>query len=181
MGRGLLLNEGPSWQRQRRKVRWAMQQLAPDAQTQAVSSYARLALERYCRCGTDLAEAFAWLAFALNARLLLGDEADQVVDGLHQAACERHDIGIRDLTRWWLAPDWLPLRSKARLRAAMRHYDAVLLSAAERRAASPQGDLLSLMLRAHDRQGGSRGCLRARPATRRRTCSWEAKRPSRPR
>ncbi len=157
MGRGLLLNEGPHWHSQRRKVRWAMQQIDPESQAEAVARYARRALADYCRHGTDLAAAFDWLAFALNVHLLLGQEAEQVVDGLHQAACELHAIGIRELARWSLAPDWLPLRSKARLRTAMRHYDDVLLSAARRRLAAPQNDLLSLLLVAHDRQGGTMG------------------------
>lgn len=157
MGRGLLLNEGSFWHTQRRKVRWAMQQVDPERQAEAVVGYTRRVLAEYCRHGTDLAAAFDWLAFALNVHLLLGQEAEQVVDGLHQAACELHAIGIRELARWSLAPDWLPLRSKARLRAAMRHYDAVLLSAAQRRLSAPQGDLLSLLLTAQDRQGGTMG------------------------
>lgn len=157
MGRGLLLNEGASWHVQRRKVRWAMQQIDPEAQAEAVVRYTQRTLSAYSRHGSDLAAAFDWLAFALNVHLLLGADADQVLHGLHHAACELHAIGMRELARWSLAPDWLPLRTKARLRAAMRHYDEVLLSAADRRATSPQGDLLSLLLAAHDRQRCSTG------------------------
>lgn len=157
MGRGLLLDEGPHWHTQRRKVRWAIQQLDLERQAKAVLRYARRALADYCRHGTDIAAAFDWLAFALNVHLLLGQEAEQVVDGLHQAACELHAIGIHELARWSLAPDWLPLRSKARLRAAMQHYEEVLLSAARRRLAAPHRDLLSLLLTAHVRQGGTTG------------------------
>ncbi|MCL6501727.1 MAG: cytochrome P450 [Pirellulales bacterium] len=157
MGRGLLLNEGTAWQSQRRKVRAAMQQIDPESHAATVVRYTLRMLANYCKLGTDLAAAFDRLAFALNVHLLLGDEADSVLEGLHQAACELHAIGIRELARWSLIPDWLPLQSKARLRAARRHYDEVLLSAAQRRAASPQADLLSLLLHASDRHTPGHG------------------------
>jgi cytochrome P450 len=152
MRSGLLLNEGPDWQQQRRKVRYAMQQMTPDKLATGIAAETnRLAGD--CALGVvDVAAAMDRLAFGLNVRALLGIEAPAAIDPLHEAANVMHETGIAELESWSPWPDWLPIPSKNRLRRAMRTFDDILLDAARRReATSNTDDLLGRMLVAHDR------------------------------
>jgi cytochrome P450 len=159
MGRGLLLNEGPPWHEQRRKVRWSMQQTPPQAHAPVVVRQARDLLAAHAGSEVDLAAGLDRLAFYLNVRALLGADAEPALEPLYDAANEVHSTGIAELVSLNVLPDWLPLPSKVRLRQAIRRFDEVLLPLAARRraAGTPGGDLLSWMLVAEDRQAGTCG------------------------
>lgn len=160
MGAGLLLNEGADWRVQRRKVRWALAQLDGAAQVAAVAQFASTALPVGRSETIDVAPAMDRLAFALNVQMLLGDDAAAHIDGLYEAANVLHSSGLSEMNSASLVPDWWPSAFKARLRAAMRLFDEVLLHQAQRRdLPSPQdastdapADGLRLLRHAHDRQ-----------------------------
>ena len=163
MRSGLLLNEGPDWQQQRRKVRYAMQQLTVDKLAAATAAETnRLAAD--CELGEmDVAAGMDRLAFGLNVRALLGIEAPAAIDPLHAAANVMHETGIAELESYSPWSDWLPIPSKNRLRRAMRTFDDILLDAARRREASAgSDDLLGQLLVAHDRSLRTVGMTPAR-------------------
>ncbi|MGD9648805.1 MAG: cytochrome P450 [Pirellulales bacterium] len=139
MRTGLLLNEGPDWQQQRRKVRYAMQQMTPDKLAASIAAEtSHLAAD--CQRGeVDVAAAMDRLAFGLNVRALLGIEAPAAIEPLHAAANVMHATGIAELESFSPWPDWLPIPSKNRLRRAMRTFDDILLDAARRREATARG------------------------------------------
>lgn len=159
MGSGLLLNEGQPWHQQRRKVRWSMQQMAPQAHAPMIVRQARDLIDRQAGREFDLAGCMDRLAFYLNVNTLLGEEAAAAQEPLYDAANTVHEMGIDELSNFRILPDWLPIPSKARFRAALKLFDDVLLkAAAERRVAgSPVGDLLSWMVVGEDRKEGTRG------------------------
>lgn len=169
MRSGLLLNEGPDWQQQRRKVRYAMQQMTPDKLAAAIAAEtARLADDcelaaNSAQGAVDVAAGMDRLAFGLNVRALLGIDAHAAIDPLHEAANVMHETGIKELESFSPWPDWLPIPSKNRLRRAMRTFDDILLDAARRREASAcTDDLLGQLLVAHDRSLRTVGMTPAR-------------------
>jgi cytochrome P450 len=160
MGRGLLLNEGQDWQRQRRKVRWSMQQLDSDRQAAMVVWQTRQLLGPHRGSEVDLAALMDRLAFYFNVRTLLGADSDDVIESIYDAANVLHATGIQELTGWGFLPDWIPTQGKRRLRQALRLYRQTLIDlAAARRAAPPDAerDLLAWMIIAKDVQGKSEG------------------------
>ena len=169
MRSGLLLNEGPDWQQQRRKVRYAMQQMTPDKLAAAIAAETnRLAADcelaaNSAQGAVDVAAGMDRLAFGLNVRALLGIDAHAAIDPLHEAANVMHETGIKELESFSPWPDWLPIPSKIRLRRAMRTFDDILLDAARRREASAcTDDLLGQLLVAHDRSLRTVGMTPAR-------------------
>jgi cytochrome P450 len=159
MGSGLLLNEGEDWQRQRRKVRSAMQQFDHKTHAGVVVEQTRQLLEPHAGRELDMAACMDRLAFYLNVRILLGPDADAVLEPLYDASNVMHSTGIREMVNWSLIPDWFPTAAKRRLREAMRLFDRVLLDSAAHRheEGKPESDLLTLMIDAQDRQGKTRG------------------------
>lgn len=160
MGDGLLLNEGAAWQVQRRKVRWALQHLNPEAQAARV--LARTARElAAARDTVDLAAVMDRLAFGFNLAALIGDDAEREFDAIHAAANVLHSTGLDEMKRWSMAPDWLPTAGKRRLREALQAYRGTLLRLAAHRRAHPrppaERDLLEWLVVARDQQGGSVG------------------------
>ncbi len=159
MGDGLLLNEGTPWHQQRRKVRWSMQQMPPQADAAKIVGQARSSLAPEAGREFDLAAGMDRLAFYLNVNTLLGAGAAGVQESLYDAANVVHAVGINELANFRITPDWLPTPSKARFRSALRVFDDVLLKAAAERRANPTpgGDLLSWMVVGQDRKEGTVG------------------------
>ena len=143
MRTGLLLNEGPDWQQQRRKVRYAMQQMTADKLAAAIAAETEHAAAA-CQAGeVDVAAAMDRLAFGLNVRALLGIEAPAAIDPLHRAANMMHETGIAELEAHSPWPDWLPIPSKNRLRRAMRSFIRRRASSASRCTRSPSAARIS--------------------------------------
>jgi cytochrome P450 len=161
MGNGLLLNEGKPWQQQRRKVRWAMQQLEEQQQAEMVVWQTRELLDKHANTQVDIAALLDRLAFYFNVRTLLGDDADDVLEAIYDAANVLHATGIRELTSWGFAPDWAPTASKRQMRAALHSYRGTLMKLAAKRRRTPSlnedRDLLTWMIVAKDVQGKTEG------------------------
>lgn len=159
MGSGLLLNEGEDWQRQRRKVRSAMQQFDHQSHPGVVVEQTRQLLDPHAGGELDLAACMDRLAFYLNVRIILGRDADPVLAPLYDASNVMHSTGIREMTNFSMVPDWFPTEDKRRLREAMRLFDRVLLDNAAKRhpESGSERDLMTLMIDATDRQGKTRG------------------------
>lgn len=170
MGDGLLLNEGSSWQVQRRKMRWAIQQIDPQSRSEVIGRTAQEFLRPVVGQTVDVARLMDRLAFTLNVRTLFGESGEASLDPLYHASDELHRIGVQEMSHWNMLPDWTPTPAKAHLREQMRIYKqrireqvtsrvSSLEKSTEQSALQPTGpgDLLSAMLRAKDRQGGSSG------------------------
>ncbi len=166
MGSGLLLNEGADWRVQRRKVRWALEQVDRPAQAAAVAALTAALLPAGLQGTIDIAPRMDRLAFALNVEMLLGQDAAAHVDELYDAAVTLHAAGLAEMMSASMVPDWWPSRFKAKLRAAMGLFDDVLMRQAQRRDVppaydssdrQPPVDALRWLRHAHDRQGQTVG------------------------
>lgn len=161
MGDGLLLNEGQHWVQQRRKVRWAMQQLDEDHCAAIAVAQARRLFASHAGQIVNIEVLLDRATFYTNVRIMLGEEAEDVLAPLYDAANTLHDTGVRELENWSFTPDWLPTRRKRALRHAMHFYRQTLIEAAARRRrhtiAGNDRDLLAWLVIARDVQGKTEG------------------------
>jgi cytochrome P450 len=158
MRRGLLLNEGQDWQRQRRKVRWALTQIDASAVNHAIDAEVARLLSPELPHQVDMAAQMDRLAFGLNVRALFSADTEAIVEPLYEAANVLHATGIREMLSFSLLPDWLPIPSKRALRGAMRTFDQTLLGLARRRhAGDAPPDGMNFLVHARDLQGKTLG------------------------
>jgi cytochrome P450 len=161
MGKGLLLNEGKHWVTQRRKVRWAMQQVDENKSAATTVWQARQLLAAHAGLEVNVESLLDRITFYSNVRIMLGDDAEDVVARLYDAANFLHDTGIRELENWSFTPDWAPTAAKRELREAMHFYRQTLIDlAAQRRSRaipSEERDLLAWLIVARDVQGKTEG------------------------
>lgn len=161
MGDGLLLNEGEDWQHQRRKVRWAMQRMDAAKNAAIAVAQAKELLSQSSGQVVNLESLLDRITFYSNVRIMLGADGEAVMAPLYDAANILHDTGVRELESASMIPDWMPLKSKRRLRGAMHFYRQTLLDlSAQRRArtiADEDRDLLAWFIVARDVQGKSEG------------------------
>lgn len=158
LGRGLLVNEGESWRRQRRLLQPAFHQ-------RQLESYAARMVEAIARASdgwragevrnvhedmmgvtmTIVAEALFGTDLSANAR-----EMGRTISDLMEQFSRMLGLSAR-----FQPPPWVPTPANRRLRASRRKVDAVILGVIEARRRSGQEatDLLSLLVSARDEEG----------------------------
>jgi len=154
-GRGLVLNEGDAWARQRRMVQSAFH-------PHRVQSYGRLFVDHAChlanRClgrTVDLAEEFSRLTFATTAEALFGAEVSSIADTFRGHVERLQVIGMQMFGDPIIWPLWMPTRKNRQLLPSIRFLDELVARfVAERReSGEDRGDLLSVLLSAIDEEG----------------------------
>jgi cytochrome P450 len=157
LGNGLLLSEGTFWLRQRRLMQPAF--LRP-----RIEGYADLMVRRTVRMlegwregqVLDLHAEMVRLTLGVTVEALLGidltgdsSEVSRAVDVLMEDFNARFESAFPP-------PEWLPTPRNLRLRRAVRVLDGVIHDIIRRRRASggAGNDLLSVLLRARDEEGG---------------------------
>jgi cytochrome P450 len=148
-GRGTIASEGDVWFRHRRVIQ---QGFAPER----MEHYAAVIVEHVRRRaggwtdGTtmDISAQMAELSLEIIAKSMLGLELTGRAAGVHDQAEVLSQAAVDELGSIVRLPDWLPLPSKRRKRAAFRGLEELIESViAERRATgTDRGDMLSILL-----------------------------------
>ncbi len=162
VGNGLLVNEGDSWRRQRRL-------LQPAFHNRQLQSYAAVmvgAIERASatwQAGQvrNVHEDMMGVTMNIVAETLFGADVSADAGHLGRIISDlMEEFGrIMGLTARFQPPAWVPTPANRRLRASARKVDKVILNIIEARRRTQDGpeqdDLLSLLIRARDEDGGS--------------------------
>ena len=161
-GEGLLTNEGESWLRQRRLSQPAFHRERVASYARIMTDYTSQMLDRWeaasARAGTpfDVHQEMMQLTLRIVVRALFSVEAEHI--GAVSKAMNilmRNSSGLRML----LPPvaRYLPTPGMMEFRRSVRQLDETVyrIIAARRKDDSDSGDLLSMLMRARDEDGGS--------------------------
>jgi cytochrome P450 len=156
LGRGLLLNEGPDWLRQRRLIQPAFTRPKVEGYVPAMVECTRQMLARWqAGCAVDFSAAMLRLTMTIGGRTLLGIDAGSHFREVVQCLQTVLDDFLQRLGRPLVLPPWVPTPGNLRLRRAIRHLDQILQQLIERRRREQAGDdALSLLVRARDEVDG---------------------------
>lgn len=158
-GQGLLLSEGDLWVRQRRLVQQAFHPRRLQTYAEEMVAIAAQMVERWERLEEiDIVDEMHRVTLDIVCKTLFGFEpADHSeIRGVVQ---ELQDAAIVEFGRLVPLPDWLPMASKRRMRAAIDFMNRLLDGIIDQRRATREdrGDLLSMLLLAIDDEGDGRG------------------------
>ncbi|HKZ78709.1 MAG TPA: cytochrome P450 [Pyrinomonadaceae bacterium] len=158
VGNGLLTSEGDFWRRQRRLAQ-------PAFHRQRISSYAQVMVEytqRMCsswRDGEtrDIYRDMMRLTLGIVVKTLFNTDIRNDADRVGSALGKMVKPFASQATLKWIADNRLPTPTHRRFHKAAREIDEIVYRIiAERRASgSDQGDLLSMLLAAHDEDDGT--------------------------
>jgi cytochrome P450 len=156
LGRGLLTNEGPSWQAQRQLIQPAFrhENIAAYAEIMPASAAAHLSSWRDQQT-CDLHHEMAHLTLDIVTKSLFGSTLshDTRAIGVEIAAVMERFFSQAALS--FILPDGFPIPKSPRLLRSRRHLNRVIFSIIRDRRASrePANDLLQTLLDAHDERG----------------------------
>ncbi len=162
VGNGLLVNEGDSWRRQRRLLQPAFHQRQLQSYAAVMVAAAERAVAGW-QAGQvrDVHQEMMGVTLNIVAETLFGADVSGdagriggIISGLME------EFGrILGLAAIFQPPVWVPTAANRRFRAAARQLDAVILriiEARRRETGDSRGDdLLSLLVRARDEEGGA--------------------------
>jgi cytochrome P450 len=158
-GQGLLLSEGDLWVRQRRLVQQAFQPRRVEGYAAVMAQLAGEMVARWqSRTEIDLVEAMHSVTLDIVCKTLFGFTADDHA-GIRDAVQDLQDAALLEFGRLMPVPDWLPIASKRRMRAAIRYMNHLLdtIIRQHHEAGQDRGDLLSMLLLSVDHEGDGRG------------------------
>jgi cytochrome P450 len=159
-GKGLVLNEGESWQRQRRLVQQAFHPRRLRMHDELIVRETRRLIGEMAGGGeANVARQFARLTLRVTAEALFGADVEELVEPFGAAVQVLQDVSMRDFGSVFMSPLWWPTAERKRLREAIKLVDDVVLGFIARRRASGEdrGDLLSILLSAVDEEGDGGG------------------------
>jgi cytochrome P450 len=160
IGKGLLVNDGDSWLRQRRLIQ-------PVFHQQQLQSYATLmtqAIEQAAATWSsgqerDVHEDLMGVTMTIVAGTLFGADVSANLGDMGRSISQlMEDFGrIVGLAARFQPPAWVPTPSNRRFRRSSRNVERLILEIIERRRKSgddgARNDLLSLLIRARDDEG----------------------------
>jgi cytochrome P450 len=157
LGNGLLVSEGDFWLRQRRLIQPAFVRQGVVGYAEVMVSHAeRLLADWHDGDTRDLHADMTRLTLEIAARTLFGadvaGDAPEVGEAL-RVALARYDKRIGGI---YPLPAWLPTPGNRRLLRAVRRLDEVIYRfiRERRESGADRRDVLSLLLRARDEEGG---------------------------
>lgn len=155
-GKGLLTNEGVSWQKQRRLA-------APAFSGQRLSAYPGImvgmteeTLARWHDGDTrDMHAEMMGLALRIAAKTMFDAEVAGEVADIHRSVDILSDEIVARFARPFVIPDWIPIPGNFRYRRALKTIDDLIARIVRQRRASGEdkGDLLSMLIKARDESG----------------------------
>jgi cytochrome P450 len=161
VGNGLLVNEGESWRRQRRLLQPAFHQRQLHAYAAVmVGAIERAAAGWQTGQTRNVHEDMMGVTLNIVAETLFGADVSADAGHIGRIISElMEEFGrILGLAARFQPPAWVPTAANRRFRASARKVDGVILGIIEARRRSPNGggqdDLLSLLIRARDEDGG---------------------------
>ncbi len=160
IGNGLLVNEGESWRRQRRLIQPAFHHRQLESYAgQMVAAIAR-ATDGW-RPGEvrDIHQEMMGVTMNIVAGALFGTDLSADASEIGRTISDLMEQFSRmlGLAARFQPPAWVPTPANRRLRVSARKVDAVIhgIIDARRRSGSEADDLLSLLIRARDEDGGA--------------------------
>jgi cytochrome P450 len=160
LGKGLLVNEGESWRRQRRLIQPAFHQRQLEAYAaRMVDAMARASSGWRAGEVRNVHQEMMAVTMTIVAEALFGADLSAKAADLGRTISDLMEQFSRmlGLAARFQPPAWVPTPANRRLRASARKVDAVILGVIEarRRSGAATDDLLSLLVRARDEDGGS--------------------------
>ena len=156
LGRGLLTNEGASWQSQRQLIQ-------PTFRHESISAYAAIMADSACthlarwrdQQTADLHAEMAQLTLDIVNRCLFGSRLSHDIRHIGSAVEIVMDRFFSQAALSFLLPLNFPIPKSPRLLHSRRQLDRVIFSIIRERRASPSSsnDLLQTLLTAHDADG----------------------------
>ncbi|MGI9430277.1 MAG: cytochrome P450 [Bythopirellula sp.] len=148
-GAGTIASEGDQWFRHRRVIQQGFAPERMEYYAAVIVAHAQRRVDRWTDGSTiDISAEMAELSLEIIAKSMLGLELTGRAAGVHDQAEVLSQAAVDELGSIVRLPDWLPLPSKRRKRAAFRGLEELIQSViAERRAkGDDQGDMLSILL-----------------------------------
>lgn len=160
VGNGLLASEGDFWRRRRRIAQPAFhrERLAEMAKT--MTDATRRMLTRWDACSTDgpldIDAEMSRLTLGIVGRTFFGTEMGEEAGGVGAALETILNLGFQRTGRFVPVPSGVPTPKNRRYRNAVRHLNGVVdgLISGRQVNGGGEGDLLSMLLEAHDADTG---------------------------
>jgi cytochrome P450 len=155
-GNSLVVTEGDVWRRQRRLVQPAFHPRRFDHYGRiAVDATGRMLEQWSAGVTVDVEQEMTHLTLVIIAKALFNAEVTGEAARFADAVAELARQFMVEVKSFVPLPDWLPLPSKRRKRAALAVVDAFIRNVIRERRAwgKDEGDLLSMLLIANDDDG----------------------------
>lgn len=160
-GEGLVITEGPLWQRQRRLLQPAFHPRRMTGYARAIVERTRMRIEQWRPGQTlEMVDQMTHLTVEIIAKVFYNVEVADQSAILGRAVRILSQAFYRQMTRApFLLPDWLPLPAQRRKRWAINTLRGLIDQMIRARRADPAdlGDLLSMLLLAVDEEGDGQG------------------------
>ena len=156
LGDGLLTSEGESWRRQRRLMQPAFHRERIAVYGEAIVASAQQMLATWRPGETrDAHQEMVRLTLQIVAQTLFGVQVGAEADEVSIALRVFLEQFRNQVDAALLIPDWLPTPGNLRLRAAIRHLEAIIyrIIRARRADRAERDDLLATLLRTQDEEG----------------------------
>ncbi len=164
LGKGLLTNAGDSHKRQRKLAQPAFHARRIQAYADTMVAYTAAMLDGWSTGERrDLAEEMRQLTLYIVAKTLFDADRQQMAGFVADVGAAMHDlqaISDAEFNEIVPLPDWLPIPRNGRRRRASATLDATIRQVVDRRRAQAidgqppdKGDLLSMLMLAHDEEG----------------------------
>jgi len=156
LGRGLLTNEGHSWQTQRQLIQPAFRHENISAYAQIMAESAAALLSRWRDKHTcNLHHEMAGLTLEIVSKSLFGSKVSHDTAAIGREIAAVMDRFFSQAALSFLLPDGFPIPKSPRLLKSRRHLNEVIFSIirARRESPAPATDLLQTLLTAADDDG----------------------------
>lgn len=158
VGNGLLTSEGDTWRRQRRLAQPAFHRQRISGYGEVMVEYAARMIAQWRTGETrDLHRDMMRLALEIVVKTLFNADVSGEADRVGQVLSQMVKPFASQATMKWILDNRLPTRAHRQFHAAAREIDEIVYKIiGERRASGiDHGDLLSMLLAAHDEDDGS--------------------------
>jgi cytochrome P450 len=156
VGNGLLTSEGEEWKRQRRLAQPAFHRQRISAYAEVMVDYASRMIASW-RAGEtrDIHRDMMRLTLEIVVKTLFNTDVSGEADKVGQVLSEMAKPFASQATLKWILDNRLPTSTHRRFNRAAREIDEIVyrLIAERRSSGSDEGDLLSMLLAAHDEDG----------------------------
>lgn len=152
-GAGTIASEGDVWFRHRRIIQKGFDPQRMQRYAAVIVENGRRHLEGWKDGATiDITAEMAELSLGIIAKSMLGLELTGRAASIHEYANTLSGAALEEFASILPLPDWMPIPSKRRKRAAFRALEELIQSVITERRASgiDQGDMLSILLSATD-------------------------------
>lgn len=155
-GNGIIASEGDFWLRQRRMMQSGFGRQRLIGYANEIVKHTEELMEQWPDQGTlDISQAMTELSLEIICRTMFHIDVRRESQSWADAAEVLSEAVVRELGALVPIPDWVPIPSKLRKRAARRQLENSMMKVIQERKASGEdyGDMLSALLRAKDEEG----------------------------